>query len=678
MAMTAPRRRWRYALTTLALTLAAIIAAGASIALAQSHRVRLDLTAARSQSLSPRTRAIIDGLSGPVDILVVNAPSADRSARRALADLLDALDRASTKLTITSIDAASIDGAPRFDDLLRRLAEPRRDLISAHAQSLEASLDAAASLADPLASLSHALETARAALPPDDRSRDALAAAAAAMRVRADELRALVASTATRKVLPHAGLNLPATDALREPIRALLEKVAKDLNALASLRAPGLSADPTVLRDRALAASDALSRLAPLDLLSLLRAVEAGPAVLLISDSALTAVAYDALLAAPGDERATRAGAEQLLATALASLTTPPPTVVLVHAVSPRLLDDQSNPESPDARAFFAGLLHRLSNLGHAVVEWPIALRDIEPALPQSTPARPAVYVIIPPTASAREASTAISRLAAVTRTLLERGENVLLTLEPSLFPRVGQPDPFVELVAPFAIHPDTGRPLVQRLSTPRGTLLWPEFRALAERTATHPLTAPLAGLSLSLPWPTPMRVDAPAAPILIIPDSPDVWGESQWLSFRAVPRDQRALTSEPPTRDPASDNVHGPWPVAAAAARPAPHSASGHAEQRLVVVGASAWFFDPVALEPDPNAPRPTALNPGNSELFDASLRWLAHQDDLLAPGAESVSTPRIPAMSASALTALRWGVTLIPPALVLLLGLLVHLVRR
>ncbi len=678
MAMSARRRRLRYIVSTLAVALAVALAAGVSIALAQRHHIRLDMTSTGSQSLSARTKAVLERLREPVDVLVVDAPDVDRASRRALTDLLDTLERASPRLTITMLSAASGDGASRFDALLARLAEPRHAQIAEHAKTLDRALAAAASLAEPLAALADDLERARAALAAADRARDALASAAGALRVRAGDLRSLVAAAEPRKTLPNAGLNLPATDVLREPVRTLLEKCAKDLNALTTLRADALSVDPAALRDRALSAADALSKLPPLDLLSLIRAVEAGPSVLLISDSALTAIAYGSLLASPGDERAARAGAEQLLATALASLSTPPPTVVLVHAVTPRLLDDQSNPESPDARAFFAGLLQRLANQGHAVVEWPIALQTIEPSLPQTAPPRPAVYVIIPPTASAREASTAIPRLAALTKSLLDRGENVLLTLEPSLLPRVGQPDPFAELLAPFGVHADTGRPLVQRLSTPRGAVIWPEFRALATRADSHPLSAPIAGLSFALPWPSPMRIESPAVPLLTIPDSSDVWGESQWLTFRAVAREQRSLAPDPPTRDAASDSIQGPWCVAAAAERPAPQPDATPAIQRLVVVGASAWFFDPVALEPDANAARPTLLNPGNAELFDASLRWLAHQDELLAPGAEASSTPRIPPMDGATLTALRWGVTLVPPALVLLLAGVLRLVRR
>ncbi|MGD9692062.1 MAG: hypothetical protein AB7G17_04435 [Phycisphaerales bacterium] len=678
MAMTASKRRMRCIAAATVVVLASLLAAGAAIAIAHRHSVRLDLTATRSQSLSPRTSSVLASLPERVDMLVVDAPNVDRASRRALTDLLDAFERASPRLTITTLDAATPEGTTRYDDLLTHLAQPRRDIIAAHSTALSAAFDTVSALAPVFTQLADDLEQARAALPTDDRARDALASAAGTLRVRASDLRSLVSSAEPRRTLPNAGLNLPATDTLREPIRSLLDKAAKDLAALTTLRGVALSIDPATSRDRALAAADSLSRLPTLDLLSLIRAVEAGPAVLLVSDSALTAIAYDALLATPGDERATRANAEQLLTTALAALSTPPPTIVLVHAVTPRLLDEQSNPESPDARAFFAGLLQRLANLGHAVIEWPIALQSIEPSLPTTTPSRPVVYVIIPPTASAREASTAIPRLATITKTLLDRGENVLLTLEPSLLPRVGQPDPFAELLTPFAIHADTARPLVQRLSTPRGPVIWPEFRALADQDASHPLSAPITGLSLALPWPSPLRTESPATALLQIPDSPDVWGESQWLTFRAVPREQRALAADAPTRDPSTDNTNGPWAIAAASERDTPNLDHARATQRLVVVASSAWFFDPVALEPDPNTPRPTLLNPGNSELFDASLRWLAHQDDLLARGAESLATPRIPPMTSDTLAILRWVITLAPPAMVLLLGVSIRLIRR
>ena len=125
---------------------------------------------------------------------------------------------------------------------------------------------------------------------------------------------------------------------------------------------------------------------------------------------------------------------------------------------------------------------------------------------------------------------------------------------------------------------------------------------------------------------------------------------------------------------DPQRDSTVGPWIVAAAAERGAPETGR---TQRLVVVGAHGWFFDPVTQESQVVGGRRVRLNPGNIELFDASVHWLAGLDELIAPSPEAREVSRIRPIDPGALTALRWAVVLAPPMVVLLLGAALRLLR-
>jgi hypothetical protein len=154
--------------------------------------------------------------------------------------------------------------------------------------------------------------------------------------------------------------------------------------------------------------------------------------------------------------------------------------------------------------------------------------------------------------------------------------------------------------------------------------------------------------------------------------DGKTAWGESQWLGYWQVRISEHELVPDKPAKDSERDDTKGPWTVALAAQR-----GSGGDSQRLVVVGANSWFMDRVALEQSVVDGRAAAAYPGNIELFEAAVYWLAGQDDMIAPSATARAVPLIRPLSGGTLLAIRWLTIAGLPGAVLLVGMVWRLCR-
>jgi hypothetical protein len=119
----------------------------------------------------------------------------------------------------------------------------------------------------------------------------------------------------------------------------------------------------------------------------------------------------------------------------------------------------------------------------------------------------------------------------------------------------------------------------------------------------------------------------------------------------------------------PAFANAPGQWVVAAA---------SEKASQRIVVVGSNDWAIDPVTQQGRVVDGRPVLQSPGNLELLDASVHWLAKQDALIAQSASATVAPMVRAIDDSALRSVRIATIAGLPVLVLVTGLVVRLLRK
>jgi hypothetical protein len=102
----------------------------------------------------------------------------------------------------------------------------------------------------------------------------------------------------------------------------------------------------------------------------------------------------------------------------------------------------------------------------------------------------------------------------------------------------------------------------------------------------------------------------------------------------------------------------------------------------RVAVIGGPQFAFNAIVSEPDPALLRKNLIVsrfPGNAELFQNAIFWLAHEDTMLAISPTAMETPRIKDMSEGTLKAWRVGVLLVGlPMLVIIAGLGVYFARR
>ena len=110
--------------------------------------------------------------------------------------------------------------------------------------------------------------------------------------------------------------------------------------------------------------------------------------------------------------------------------------------------------------------------------------------------------------------------------------------------------------------------------------------------------------------------------------------------------------------------------------------------DARLVTLGSATWAMDEIlstAALPDgiigpdlANRPGARILYPGNSDLFVNSICWLAHEEGLIAASPRTQDIRRIQPMRAGALQTYRVLLWAGMPAVILILGIGVGLMRR
>lgn len=690
--MSPTQRRIRYAVRAAALLLAITATCVFAGVLTSRLHTRLDVTATREHRLSERTMSLLARLDRPHEIVLAgNFRALDPVSRQRSDDVLAALADASDRLRVTRIDTGSSQGLEQYDALLDRLAQEFREPLIDVATQISGAADAATARAADLDDLAKMLERVRteatagnAALSQVDAYLETRAAMA---RTKAEDLRAAADNTraALRRSVGRAPIP-PVDEAariLRTPLGQAADDAAalnRDLDGLASsdrwpaeLRTavrPVINAALTV-RDQTARAVAALDLLRTPPVLSAARALErSGGAVVMAEPRAtdvdaaskarsrgLTAIDFDAIFppAGAGERRAAeqRFRAEELLSTALAALNNPdPPIVVVVHgealAISPEF-------------SYFRALRERLALRGIDLVEWATALEPEAPVLTQLDPSgkRPVVYLAIPTGAGTPEGAVRMGKLAATLERLWNDGKPLLLTVNPSTLPTIGEKDPMVEFLAGSGVRVDTARTLLQQFRSPQGPVVSPDFPlpdpGLSGTPEPHPISGTIAGLPTYFLWPIPIRTTTPAegavaatvSPLVVIPPAgKSVWAESEWLQFRQVPADQRPMIRNPPAPDSSRDDTEGPWTIAAA-------TAGQQVDGRVPL------------------------LAPGNLELFEACVSWLAGQDELIAPSPAARAVPLVPPIAPGSLALVRWLLVLGLPTLVLAVGVAWRLIR-
>lgn len=689
-------RRLVPASITAATVFAVVAVAVVAAMLAARFDVRLDLTAAGDQSLAPRLSGAIDRAAqaggGFEIVLVADRRAADPQAWRAVGDVLDLVARAGDAVGVTRIDAGSPTGVEEYRRLVDRLVERDRPELESQSARIAEAGAFAGELADWLEgtlapALAHVASLIEPVADADANNRRFFEERSAVARLAARQLRA-AARRAGAAVTPQqgGGVALPRPDEAAPILADALAERSAELAAVAQESArfavggsPPAAADAArpiagavaPHRDRAAATADALRRLPRPGVLRVAGALESAEALLAIGPAGVGIAAVDAAsLLAPSETAVradTRARAQELVAGALASLVEPDrPVVVIVHGEATRFTR---------TLPVFTHAIERLERRGIDVLEWAPVL---EPDPPHTTDrdrigSRPVVYVVISPDSSASSRTPAdkpgAERAATLGRALerlADDGMPILLSLNPSVMPTYGQPDPVAAVLKRFGLEALSGTPILRDEVLPTGRVVLTDHLVIPTG-GEHPIGAAVRNLGIALVWPVALRradeagSGATVTELLRIDADRGAWRESQWLRLWQTPRAQRPYLPDPPAFDEARDHRDGPWLVAAASER---------GPLRLVVVGSNNWHVDQVVFERREAEGRLVPAYPGNAELLEASVWWLAGQESLIARSAEARSTPRIRPLADRDLLALRWGLAAGMPLLVLLLG--------
>jgi hypothetical protein len=710
MSTPARRPRLRFAIMSAVL----LIAATASVVIANfiGSRVALrwDVTATREHQLSPRTLSLLARVEAPYEI-VIAAPLRDQRtihprALQRIADVLDRFQRSGRLITISMIDTGSPAGHDQYSALVHRLAERDAPRIQRQLQTMQGVTSGLEELAAILESFAPRLHAIREAIPAESANAAANRAyfeqRAAECRASAAALREL-ATRATEILAPPPAnpedLFIPdvhqAAAPLRQPLSDLsagLAAVNTNLRAFADADAiPAAARDlarPLVqvtarARDRSAILRDTLDRLERLDIARVASVLESISAALVIGppDVGLTAIDFTSLFPPPavlesaaGARADLGRNAEELLGTAIASLAHPiKPIVVLVHGQPRGYFERQP---------FFRLMIERLGLRGIDLVMWEAAVDPEPPSLARLDPAgnRPVVYICFnadSPSGSGGPGNTGperAQRLGRALRSIIDAGHPLLLSIYPSTLPTYGEADPTTVFLAEFGLAADSARPLLRERITAEGRRV-DAVQNLRARESAHPISQAVRGLPTRFEWPIALRLleqagearSAPSVTPLYTIEDRATWGESQWLGYLQVPLAQHHLVPNPPSPDSPRDDTSGSWIVGAAAERKAPgldHS------QRLVVVGSNTWFVDWVVGDMSEVDGRAVAASPGNAELLEAAVYWLAGQDELIAQSPTARAAPLIGDLSPSLLRALRLAAIAGLPGLVLVAG--------
>ncbi len=705
----------RSASRTLSWLLAAVLLAAATASfllvnvLAHEHPVRLDLTSGGAHEVSPRTEALVDTFTDRYEIVLAIDPSQwDRRALDAARDVLDALARASDRVGFTELDLSGSAGANQADELVQRLAaaqpaaiEDRAALLAGAVSELDASATGFDALAEGLAGI-------RDAIPPDSpgapNNRAYFEQRAAVARVGARELAELSDSIAPELTAGTLPGDLTDLNALLEPATAAVDgllaqlvTLATDVEQFAQAEAmPDPARDAArpwaralgAWRDRVAILSDRMARAEPLPLIDAARALQTGQTLLVVGPPDQGVRAIDLIELLPHPDVLDRAGvtagvvlaqrAEQLVFTALGTLARPDrPVVVLVHAETQRGV--------LESEPLFGALARRLATRGIDLAEWAVvadtAAPDLSPFMADGP--RPVVYVALAPDSSSGSAGDPTTAGAARAETLgrtlsalISRGEPVLAPANPSVFATYGDPDPVTQPLAALGVSARTGFPLLAEQPGPNGPAIVTDTR-IVPAGSDHPIAEAASGLPALLPW----AIGLDATPtdgvtiteLVALDADASVWGESSWLGYWQTPRTQRAVVGAAPTRDESEDLTRDRWTLALTIE----HTVNGR-PARVVAVGSNGWMLDPIAARRGQSVDgRAPLAFPGNAEIFEASVLWLAGQDELIAPSGEARPVALIKPLSASQLRVIRWVLLAGLPGLILVAGIVTRVVR-
>ncbi len=702
--------------------LAVLVVAGALIAIARRPEVRLtvDATKTRSYSLSPQTRELLGRLEGDWRIAVVLAgEDVDARIRRQVDEVLRRFRAASDALTVTFVDPADPASLAAYEALLARLQAMERSAIDRYETRLDAAADAFDELMLYAQQVTVDLEGALRRLPEDDPGREAVTARLGVMRVLARDGGRLVDEIESAR-RPGDAVPLPRYDLARSILREACSQWADQVLALAALfddwgRASGLPAELRLygrqaagpareLATRLVTASEGLVDLPDLQTARVAARLEEGEAAVVLGPDRAAVIPSEELLPRlpldAGAGSATfdrRFQGEQVISAAIRSLLVDAmPTAVFVHVDPASMLAPRQ--DATDV----AGLRAALERSRIEVREWAVD-REERPVI---EPGQPVTWFVVPPLRrDGLELDDRERALLEATRGLLAAGESVVLSLNPSLRPRMRMREPWAAVAEDAGVPADVGEVVLEATPMTAGAFSVEAVLALDAFPPAHPLARALEGQRLTLPLPVPLRAggaggagddgdadddddgdasgdgEGPAAGattgathavVAAAEPQPGRWREDEWGAG--------GLPSAPPP----GESLEAPVPLVVAVERPHPAGPGAGlpgltGRQRLLVVGSGGWMrsrtADAIA---DLGGGRAALVSPGNQELALASVAWLAGQDELVVASAAGGQVARLRGVDGTVRT--RWAIAtvLVLPAALVVLGLAAGWWRR
>ncbi|MCA9279348.1 MAG: hypothetical protein H6815_08605 [Phycisphaeraceae bacterium] len=707
-------------------TLATVVMANL---IATRYSMRVDVTQTRQHELTQGTLDILQRLEDSVQSgtsageayelvlaidpsarTVTGSPMIHPRALQTVRSIVREMNRKASDLKITEIDVGRAQGEVAFQDLLDRLLERDADALTAQVKTVR---DAAAGLGDlavffttPVTERIMAIANELDPADPEVKTRrDGLVRLPETFSTAAANYRVAVERTNTQ--LPETfdrAWPLPPVDEAITGLVPTIEKALADLDLLIKTfndrsespeyqlspqRLFGELADVLIIHRDALAKhADALKQLRAVPLLSVGRMIESQQAVLLIGprERGLVAIDFDTLFppaevieSAQGASVDLRLRSEELLSSALGTLVDPiKPVVVLVHCDDVSVLGQQSA---------VSAAIQRLRSRSIDVLEWPVVSEPHPPSLADIDPSgdRPVVFIVQSSFAASQSVSTSLkpeerfAKLGDAVSRLVREGESILMNLQPSTLPALGGDDPMVAALPLFGLTADTAKPIMTQRMTAEGRDVLTDHLIRVDQP-TGKVDGAIQGLETLLLWPVPLRPATPLAadhvdvhPLLRMTQD-GAWAESMWVSYFRTPRELRSTVAEKPASGDVGDDTSGPFLVAASSER---RVGATNRIQRMIVVGSAGWFMDSILRRTAFVDGREIPAFAGNAELLEASVLWLANQDDRIAQSPAARTTPRIKPLATNQLLAIRWLVLVGAPLVVLVFGAAWRLIR-
>lgn len=697
--------------TALIFVLATGAAAGFTGYLTSIKSTRFDVTATQEHELSPRAQRIVERLTDPTRIVLAVSPkNSDTRSLDLVSDVIDAYTDSSDLIRARRIDLDSVEGIRDTKDLLRELTDRDRVIIDSNLESISQAATQMREGVPLLHSLSERLGAIRdsipATTPTNANNRAVFEQRSAIIRIAARDL-AAQSDSIQNQLVPYTNgdtdpENLFPFDTYAEPIERSLAKLMNQLDDLgtqvdAFANAPELDPEPRAiakplvvqiesLRDRIALALDRFTRLQRIDALSVARALETGETMLIIGPphQGIAAIDLDPLL--QPSEMYERAGVsasgvigprtQEMIASAIARLVAPTqPVLIFVHGGQPNELFGTSQ--------LFTQTVQQLAQRGIDSIEWAAIEQPTHPILDSVDPLgnRPRVYLTIGVDSTAQTSSSGLSgakraeAMGEVIERLLDEGQNLIVSLNPSIFSSAGREDPLNAILSEFGIVPDTGHPLLHERMGPMGRVADP-VTAWVPSGKEHPIADALRGLNTVMIWAIPLEIKAikgvETSPILELAGSDEIWGESAWLNLWRRPAQSRQVMPNQPAYNPNDDLQRDEWTLGAIAERRLAGS-----DQRIVVIGSNGWVGDAILANNEQMIDGRVATRwAGNNALFDASIAWLAGMDDLIGPGTSARPIATIKPLDDRQYSLIRWVLLAGLPGLILVLSMAYRLI--